>query len=342
MVNARRESRATARSQGLLAWSYVALLCLIWALFRWVGERHWSIALLLYVPRMVWAIPLLGFGVSAVRSRMASVYAPSSVALVVWLGPLMGLRWSSGEALPHASAPPRVVRMFVQNVHGFPQVDGLLAQLRAIEPELIVLQEAGRFSVDWWEAAIPDREWHRQGEHILGSRFPVKRAVGAWDKGYVRYDMELGAEQVSLFSIHPPSPQFALRHVLRGPAPEHPKEWSSLAAFDVLDRDVQQRRRVLQAIARDAQLVSNPVIIAGDSNTPDGGRVLRDHFSDWTDAFDRVGTGFGYTFPSQAPWLRLDRVWVTPRLRVISVRQDNSVRSDHRALVVELAPPWSW
>src|SRR5690606_33039967 len=107
-------------------------------------------------------------------------------------------------------------------------------------------------------------------------------------------------------------------------------------------RDVQQRRIVLQAIARDAQVVGNPVIIAGDSNTPDGGRVLRDHFSPWTDAFDRVGTGFGYTFPAQAPWLRLDRVWVTQQLQVRGVRQDNSVRSDHRALVVELFATWSW
>ncbi len=335
--------RGTARRQALLAWSYVAVLCLIWATFRWVGERHWTTALLLYVPRVVWAIPLLGFGASAARSRMTAVYWPSLVAFCVWLGPLMGFRWSFvSETLVDESGRAREVRLFVQNVHGFPDVDGLVERLRTLAPELIVLQEAGRYSVDWWKAAIPGCEWHRRGEHMLGSRFPVTRVIGAWDRGYVRYDVELGLETVSLFSIHPPSPQFALRHVLSGPAPEHPREWGSLAAFDVLHSDVRQRRVVLQAIARDAQLVGNPVIIAGDSNTPDGGRVLRDHFSDWTDAFAQVGRGFGYTFPAQAPWLRLDRVWVTPQLQVTSVRQDNSVLSDHRALVVGLVPGWSW
>lgn len=72
------------------------------------------------------------------------------------------------------------------------------------------------------------------------------------------------------------------------------------------------------------------LIIAGDFNPVSGecverlGRVLR-----------RV-EGIGATFPSSLPVLDLDRVFCSSMLRVRSARCDESVVSDHRAVVVEL------
>lgn len=327
----------------LLPWVYVVALVGVWATFRWLGEFNWFAAFLLFVPRLIWALPLVWFGIWAARTRSVAVGAPSAIAFVLWVSLLSGFRWSSrGETIAGASPGGRHLRVFVQNAHGIPEAEALVERLRVLDPDFIVMQEAGRYSVPWWTNAMASHEWHRRGEHLFGSRFPVGNIVEVWAKGYVRYDVEVGPRRMTVFSIHPPSPQFAFRHVFRGHDPRYPKEWTTLPPLAVLRSDVEQRRRVLEAIAADAGLVRGPVIIAGDSNTPDGGRTLRDHFSRWTDAFQAVGRGFGHTFPAGAPWLRLDRVWVSQELQVVGVQQDNTVNSDHRALVVELQPDWSW
>lgn len=326
----------------LLAWVYVASLVSIWAMFHWLGELHWLTALLLFAPRLSWALPLVWLGVWAARRRSLAVGVPCAAAFVLWVFLLSGFRWSGpGETIREAT-PGRTLRVFVQNAHGIPEAERLVERLKGLDPDFIVMQEAGRYSVPWWTHALTSHEWHRRGEHVFGSRFPVGNIVGVWAKGYVRYEIQVGSRKVTVFSIHPPSPQFAFRHVFRGHDPRHPKEWTTLPPLEVLRSDVEQRRRVLEAIAADAALVPGPVIIAGDSNTPDGGRTLRDHFSRWTDAFAAVGRGFGHTFPAGAPWLRLDRVWVTDELQVLRVQQDNAVHSDHRALIVDLKPDWYW
>ncbi|MCC6359958.1 MAG: hypothetical protein IT450_14535 [Phycisphaerales bacterium] len=80
----------------------------------------------------------------------------------------------------------------------------------------------------------------------------------------------------------------------------------------------------------DAGRGDEALVIAGDFNPVSGecierlGRVLA-----------RV-EGIGATFPSSLPVLELDRVFCSSMLRVRSVRCDDSVVADHRAVVVEL------
>lgn len=337
----RAEERRTLGE--VLFWGYLAALLGLWALFRWVGEYHWATALLLYVPRVFFGLPLLGMFWFTLRRRDVGLGVATAVGVSVWFFPLMGFHWPArGETRETELGTSRVLSLYVQNVHEFPNVSALIARMKARSPELIVLQEAGSYGVVWWKEQLPSYEWHRQGEHLLGSKLDVSHVKGEWARGYVRYDLAVGVRQVTLFSIHPPSPQFAVKHVVKGPRPEHPQEWLTLAAIDVLRSDVNQRRLVLTAIAEDAAALSHPVIIVGDSNTPDGGRILREHFSRWTDAFSAVGGGFGYTFPARAAWLRLDRAWVTSDFAVVGVRLDNAVGSDHRSLDVELRPLWQW
>lgn len=332
----------------VLLWCYFATLLGVWGVFHWVGEYHWATALMLYVPRVVWGLPLLGMLWCALARRDVKLGMATAFGAWVWFFPLMGFHWpvrgETRNAAGHATsqATPRVLSLYVQNVHEFPDVSGLIARMKERNPELIALQEAGRYGVVWWKEQLPSYEWHRQGEHLLGSKLNVSYVKGEWARGYVRYDLEMGSRPVTLLSIHPPSPQFAMKHVVKGPRPEHPVEWSTLASIDVLRSDVNQRRLVLTAIAEDAASITHPVIIVGDSNTPDGGRILRAHFSRWTDAFSAVGGGFGYTFPAWAPWLRLDRAWVTSDFVVLGVRHDNAVGSDHLALDLELRPLWDW
>lgn len=81
--------------------------------------------------------------------------------------------------------------------------------------------------------------------------------------------------------------------------------------------------------AADGQRGSEAIVIAGDFNPASG------------ECVERLGReltrveGIGATFPSSLPVLELDRVFCSPFLRVRSARCDESVVSDHRAVVVE-------
>ena len=54
------------------------------------------------------------------------------------------------------------------------------------------------------------------------------------------------------------------------------------------------------------------------------------------DAFDRVGSGLGYTFPAKRPWMRIDRVLVSEKFEPLRVRNGGGVESDHRYLSADL------
>lgn len=86
------------------------------------------------------------------------------------------------------------------------------------------------------------------------------------------------------------------------------------------------------------------LILAGDFNaTLDHAPLQRLVASGLRDAFVESGRGFGATWPRWSgpvpSLMRLDHVLVSDQMRVKSVREQVSVGSDHRRLVVQLAIP---
>jgi vancomycin resistance protein VanJ len=71
------------------------------------------------------------------------------------------------------------------------------------------------------------------------------------------------------------------------------------------------------------------VIIAGDTNLPDLSRIFRENLSGFDDAFAAVGRGFGYTYPSKLPWLRIDRILTSGKLRAVDFRIGDARASHH-------------
>lgn len=330
-----------------LAWFYCAGLLGLWLVFTVIGERWWPVAYLLYVPRVVWALPLLAVlprllalaysapGRAGQRRDWLQVL-PVVAAAGVLLGPLGGLHWPAASQTPSARrAPGRAVRVLVQNVHRFPVTDPFVGEVNALEPDLVVLQEATGKPTTWWRQRLPGYVWIQAGEHLLGSRYPVLRVTDRWRSGHVRYDLDVDGQRLRLFSVHPPSPQFAVRRVLGRPNEDEPSHWGHATRFGVLRDDASRRENALATVAAELQ---DPMlsIVAGDTNIAGGGWLLPHHFARWTDAFDAVGSGFGYTFPAWAPWLRLDRLLVGPGLTVERLTYTNAVESDHRGLVADV------
>lgn len=80
----------------------------------------------------------------------------------------------------------------------------------------------------------------------------------------------------------------------------------------------------------------DPMIVAGDFNTPVESRIFQQHWGDITDAFSYAGSGFGMTKYNGWIRARIDHVLtgdgITPERAVVG--QD--LGSDHRPLIVDL------
>ena len=78
------------------------------------------------------------------------------------------------------------------------------------------------------------------------------------------------------------------------------------------------------------------MLIVGDSNLPDGSRLLRTALGAYRDAFAAASWGFGWTHPAKLPWLRLDRALLGPGLRATSFEVLPRRTSGHRAVLFEI------
>lgn len=84
-----------------------------------------------------------------------------------------------------------------------------------------------------------------------------------------------------------------------------------------------------------------PTVVAGDINDEPGSPPWLTLSTDRVDAFAAAGTGTGYTFSAENPRRRIDGVFVSDRLQVVSASvvdsADVPLASDHRPVLVELA-----
>jgi endonuclease/exonuclease/phosphatase (EEP) superfamily protein YafD len=94
--------------------------------------------------------------------------------------------------------------------------------------------------------------------------------------------------------------------------------------------------KMIRAYSRDN------LIVMGDFNTPLDS-VLFDSFRQYlTHAFESGGRGFAETWPIPLPVLTIDHIWVNKGARVASCELNWSRLSDHRSVVANIEPPFSW
>jgi endonuclease/exonuclease/phosphatase family metal-dependent hydrolase len=95
----------------------------------------------------------------------------------------------------------------------------------------------------------------------------------------------------------------------------------------------------VQEFAEAAAHEPGPAVIAGDTNLPDLSYILNRYLSAYQDGFAKVGSGFGYTFPTdhgRRPWMRIDRIFANQELRFVRFDIGHSLASDHLCVIADL------
>jgi endonuclease/exonuclease/phosphatase family metal-dependent hydrolase len=321
------------------------LICLL----RFVGEDWWVSNVLLYLPRIVLAAPLLLFIPGLAYFSARSLMISQVIAGVLVLFPLMGL------VLPHvASASGRPhVRILTCNVNsGYGGYEEIVRRIATVSPDILVLQE---LFVDAQKAASllqPSFE-HVQisTQFLIASRFPLQSTVNpepldfAGKKRsprFMQYVLETNIGSLVVYSSHPISPREAFAS-LRGQGFRREIASGRLLSSSAHANDigVQSALRELQirTVADSALLERRSVVVAGDLNLPVLSHVFARHLARWQDGFEASGEGFGYTFPNKKnlpPWMRLDRILASNDLHFDAFGVLD-VPSDHRCVYADLS-----
>jgi vancomycin resistance protein VanJ len=326
---------------------YPLALLIAWLLLRFVGESWWVTIVGLYAPPVGFLFP------APVVIAVAWAWAPRRIlllqvgSLLFTVFALMGLHLGSlhGGAAPEADA----IRIVSYNIDvGFQGVPGIVAQVQKLNPNLVLLQEAEEDLAAELTAAFAGWHTDARGQFFVASRFPLTnvyepppihyqageggvRQPGDDGAQFVRYTIATPLGLVDVFSMHATSPREGLEE-MRGQGFVYELRSGHFLFGRGVDRlvfNAYRRARQAKGVAAAAAASPRPVIIAGDTNLPGLSRIFRESLDGFADAFASVGRGFGYTYPSKLPFMRIDRILTNGKLQAIDFRVGDTRASDH-------------
>lgn len=300
-----------------LAWIYLLLVAVSWALAGAVGERTVPTLLLAYAPPLLWLLPaplVLAWTVWRRRGRRVALAGTLLAALGAG-----ALHWT-----PQSGGSLRVV---TYNVLGGARTtpQALASALTLLDADVILLQEARFLRPDFgaaFLAALPGYRARQAAEVMTLTRLPVlgtaSSPLPANRREVLVTRLRWQGEPLTVVNAHLGTVQVS--SVLTG----------DLARVR-RTRDARTAQvRVLQDIAA---RTPGRVLLGGDLNTPPRGwlyRRLRTAYG--LDAHSVAGRGPGWTFPGL--YTRIDHQFargLTPtRSRVLPWTS-----SDHRPVLVE-------
>jgi endonuclease/exonuclease/phosphatase (EEP) superfamily protein YafD len=175
----------------------------------------------------------------------------------------------------------------------------------------------------------------------IAEREPRRRNLLArWQAGFPDYHLVLGAQEM-LCLVRGEVLSVEKGVLLRG-------SYRSLIRTRVRGRDLTvlqvdimasppaNRRIPWQTLTALAEtLRAEPLLIAGDFNTPLETAYAPALRAVAANAFETAGRGCAATWPMPLPVLSLDQMWTNRHLRAVRCEQVGSWRSDHRAVIAE-------
>jgi len=340
-VDAPPEERPPSRRARRAAVGYLAVLALVYALSETVAEGTWWSMVLLYMPQGLWLGPLALLLPWATLARDSAALAANGFALALVLGPMMAFSIPVPRLPPPSDAPR--VRLLTYNVKGaLAGYEAVLTQVDRFQPDVVVFQEALGWADDSRTRAVLAERFAGWtlvygGDVFIASRWPLaaqaSRYVGPRE---VKYAGE--ARKAVRVTVEAPFGRFDVIGV----------HFYSAMALATLRRERRDIRGYLRgtAAARAEQVATlaewlpaegRPVLLAGDFNTPPRGRIYGRLRGFLADCRADAAWGWGYTYPSRFPLLRIDHVFRSRHWQTVQCRVGGEAGSDHRPVFAELA-----
>ncbi len=322
----------------LASWLSLVAVASVAVLLPTLGDRWVPATVLLYAGRWIWLVPPLGLALLATVTWRA-LLIPNLLAVAIAIGPVMG--WRSGWQSWLPAPPGEPLRVVSLNAGGGSVVaSDLTTLLDEWRPDIVAFQECGP-TLQGVLRTLPRWYSHNANPLCLLSKYPIAASetmdrtdlervrgadgTGAGGAGFVaRYLIETPAGPLGFTNLHLETARKGLESVADG----NPDLTRLQDNMDIRALEAQRAR----AFAEGAM---QPMIIAGDFNAPPESRNMRDSFGDLTNAFSRVGSGFGTTRHNGWIRLRIDHVLHSTGLRAVRARIGRDVGSDHRPMIVD-------
>ncbi len=303
------------------------LLVLLWFIDERFAERNWWITILAYVPQHPFGLLTLFLVVWAIVKRNARgvlLQLPSLVLLLVYF---FGFNIPFGSS--HTVQNGVSLRVMSYNLFGKTATSTVL---QAANADIICVQESrDQNLLKALQQALPNYFMAHEGEVTTFSRFPilttkVQHLKRSW-RTILETDLDVNGTVVRVVNVH-----FNTLNIQGGSYyQKHPESMAGRVSTSIEDR--REAVNILLEIAANTNL---PLLILGDFNTPTRGTLYGALKTQLEDAFATTGWGFGYSFRSDLPLLRIDYVWTNPFVKPTRAFVINTRASDHRPLVAEV------
>ncbi len=330
-------TRQASRWLTWVAWCDLLLMVTLWLALQYAQEQWWPLAMLLFAPRWLAALPT-AFLVPLAVWRRRRALLPLMLAGGVVAGPLMGFNLPLKETVGSGSHHIRVLSYNI--LGGWYNAEEFAALLRESAIDVAALQECP----DALRLPVP-AGWQvvRHGGLAVLSRYPIvsynatelQQKTELWPETHLlQAVIQTPKGAVDVCSLHLPSPRFGLQALLDRRTLVRPSR------RQLFDQQIAGRWFVAGNLADTIGTLKPPVILAGDFNTPVESNLYKRYWNGYANAFSATGWGYGFTQRVSVGGLsfgvRIDHILVGKGLKPLSCRVGRDIGSDHLPLIADI------
>lgn len=324
------ETRPRRRILPLFTIANFLSLLLIYIAERYIAERSWFVAFITYIPQQPYIIPTLLLTIWSLGRKEWKMAVLNALTALFCIVALLGFNIPSGAV--HAE-PGKSIRVMTYNLRqgefGSRKIANVISRCK---PDIVCLQEAYQDG-QWGDPVqeIPRKlpGWHmaRFGEIATLSRYPIiRQSICQGPKPILETQLRIRGRELMVFNTH-----FFIEQLYEA------VENNSDRLPESVKRSAHMLDSQSSALLQAADNIRGPLIICGDFNMPHGDSNFHRIASRYPDSFNTAGWGFGSTFRSDIPVLRIDHIFLNSAVKVSRCYVPGVIASDHRPVVADIA-----
>jgi vancomycin resistance protein VanJ len=293
-----------------------------------LAERDWLVTIIAYIPQHPFALLTIGLLIWAIfkrNARGALIQLPALALLLIYF---FGFNIPFGSS--HTVQNPIALRIMTYNLYGKSATNSVL---QAANADIICVQESRDENglLGKLEAALPAYFVAHEGEITIFSRFPIRASriqhlTRSW-RVILEADIDVNGTLVHVVSVHFNTLNIQAGNYYRTHLETTPKR---------VNDSIADRWEAVKILLEIVEPTKMPLLVMGDFNTPTRGTLYSTLKTRLEDAFAATGWGFGYTYRSDLPLLRIDYIWTNKFIKPTRAFNPDTRASDHRALIADV------